>query len=113
MEEARWSCLHGAVEEAQKMIQDALAQIDDPVHISCTSSAGKKLNNAALSCTHSFDEILIQQFLQSTSQRLISADYLASRCQASLDAVEQLRLSREAFLAGNSGEVSSSRRDDL
>lgn len=47
MEEARWSCLHGAVEEAQKMIQDALAQIDDPVHISCTSSAGKKLNNTA------------------------------------------------------------------
>lgn len=109
MEEARWSCLHGAVEEAQKMIQDALAQIDDPVHISCTSSAGK---NAASGCSHSFDEILIQQFLQSTSQRLISADYLASRCQASLDAVEQLRLSREAFLAGNSGEVSSG-RDDL
>lgn len=25
------------------MIQDALAQIDDPVHISCTSSAGKTL----------------------------------------------------------------------
>uniref|UniRef100_H3D9K5 Huntingtin-interacting protein 1-related protein n=1 Tax=Tetraodon nigroviridis TaxID=99883 RepID=H3D9K5_TETNG len=69
MEEARWSCLYGAVEEAQKMIQDALAQIDDPVHISCTSSA----------------------------------DYLASRCQAALDAVEQLHLSREAFLAGNSG----------
>lgn len=52
MEEARWSCLHGAVEEAQKMIQDALAQIDDPVHISCTSSAGKELHNAALSCSH-------------------------------------------------------------
>ncbi|CAG06219.1 unnamed protein product, partial [Tetraodon nigroviridis] len=30
-------------------------------------------------------------------------DYLASRCQAALDAVEQLHLSREAFLAGNSG----------
>lgn len=44
MEEARWSCLHGAVEEAQKMIQDALAQMDDPVHISSTTSAGKKLN---------------------------------------------------------------------
>ncbi|TNN01488.1 hypothetical protein fugu_010870 [Takifugu bimaculatus] len=58
VEEARRSCLQGALEEAQKMIQDALAQIDDPAHISCTSSA----------------------------------DYLASRCQASLDAVEQLRL---------------------
>lgn len=44
MEEARWSCLHGAVEEAQKMVQAALAHIDDPGHISCTSSAGEKLN---------------------------------------------------------------------
>lgn len=58
VEEARWSCLHGAVEEAQKMIQDALAQIDDPVHISCTSSAGKKLSHIA--SNYSFiDEILI------------------------------------------------------
>ncbi|XP_011616362.2 huntingtin-interacting protein 1 isoform X1 [Takifugu rubripes] len=69
VEEARRSCLQGALEEAQKMVQDALAQIDDPAHISCTSSA----------------------------------DYLASRCQASLDAVEQLRKSREAFMADNSG----------
>uniref|UniRef100_A0A674MFR4 Huntingtin-interacting protein 1-related protein n=1 Tax=Takifugu rubripes TaxID=31033 RepID=A0A674MFR4_TAKRU len=41
VEEARRSCLQGALEEAQKMVQDALAQIDDPAHISCTSSAGK------------------------------------------------------------------------
>uniref|UniRef100_A0A3B5A963 Huntingtin-interacting protein 1-related protein n=1 Tax=Stegastes partitus TaxID=144197 RepID=A0A3B5A963_9TELE len=35
---ARWSSLQGAVEEAEKIIQDSLAQIDDPAHISCTSS---------------------------------------------------------------------------
>lgn len=40
---ARWSSLQGAVEEAEKIIQDSLAQIDDPAHISCTSSAGQKL----------------------------------------------------------------------
>lgn len=39
---ARWSSLQGAVEEAEKIIQDSLAQIDDPAHISCTSSAGQK-----------------------------------------------------------------------
>lgn len=38
---ARWSSLQGAVEEAEKIIQDSLAQIDDPAHISCTSSAGQ------------------------------------------------------------------------
>lgn len=40
---ARWASLQGAVEEAEKIIQDSLAQIDDPVHISCTSSAGQNL----------------------------------------------------------------------
>uniref|UniRef100_A0A8C6U212 Huntingtin interacting protein 1 n=1 Tax=Neogobius melanostomus TaxID=47308 RepID=A0A8C6U212_9GOBI len=37
---ARWSSLQGAVEEAERTIQDSVAQIDDPAHISCTSSAG-------------------------------------------------------------------------
>lgn len=40
---ARWSSLQAAVEEAEKIIQDSLAQIDDPAHISCTSSAGQEL----------------------------------------------------------------------
>ncbi|XP_037631705.1 huntingtin-interacting protein 1 isoform X3 [Sebastes umbrosus] len=66
---ARWSSLQGAVEEAQKIIQDSLAQIDDPTHISCTSSA----------------------------------DYLASRCQASLNCMERLQSVREAFLGDNTG----------
>ncbi|XP_077397273.1 huntingtin-interacting protein 1 isoform X1 [Festucalex cinctus] len=66
---ARWSSLQGAVEEAEKIIQDSLAQIDDPAHVSCTSSA----------------------------------DYLASRCQASLDCVEQLHPARDAFLADDTG----------
>ncbi|XP_021170405.2 huntingtin-interacting protein 1 isoform X2 [Fundulus heteroclitus] len=64
---ARWSILQGAVEEAEKIVQDSLAQIDDPAHISCTSSA----------------------------------EYLASRCQASLDSMDHLQSTREAFLADN------------
>ncbi|XP_070761513.1 huntingtin-interacting protein 1 [Enoplosus armatus] len=66
---ARWSSLQGAVEEAEKIIQDSLAQIDDPAHISCTSSA----------------------------------DYLASRCQASLNCMDRLHSAREAFMADNTG----------
>ncbi|KAM9317679.1 huntingtin-interacting protein 1 [Pholidichthys leucotaenia] len=66
---ARWSSLQGAMEEAEKIIQDSLAQIDDPAHISCTSSA----------------------------------DYLASRCQASLECMERLTSARVAFLADNTG----------
>uniref|UniRef100_A0A3Q3LFY1 Huntingtin interacting protein 1 n=1 Tax=Mastacembelus armatus TaxID=205130 RepID=A0A3Q3LFY1_9TELE len=66
---ARWSSLQGAVEEAEKIIQDSLSQIDDPAHISCTSSA----------------------------------DYLASRCQASLDCLDRLHSAREAFIADSTG----------
>ncbi|XP_041796325.1 huntingtin-interacting protein 1 isoform X1 [Chelmon rostratus] len=66
---ARWSSLQAAVEEAERIIQDSLAQIDDPAHISCTSSA----------------------------------DYLASRCQASLDCMDRLQSKREAFLADSTG----------
>ncbi|KAK2847081.1 hypothetical protein Q5P01_010080 [Channa striata] len=66
---ARWSSLQGAVEEAEKIIQDSLAQIDDPAHISCTSSA----------------------------------DYLASRCQATLDCMDRLSSSIEAFIADSTG----------
>nr|XP_055052160.1 huntingtin-interacting protein 1 isoform X1 [Misgurnus anguillicaudatus] len=35
----RWTALRGALEEAEKIIQDSLNQLDDPAHISCTSSA--------------------------------------------------------------------------
>ncbi|KAK1900232.1 Huntingtin-interacting protein 1 [Dissostichus eleginoides] len=64
---ARWSGLQGALEEAERIITDSLAQINDPAHISCTSSA----------------------------------DYLASRCQASLVCMDRLHSAREAFLADN------------
>uniref|UniRef100_A0A7N6BXB6 Huntingtin-interacting protein 1-related protein n=1 Tax=Anabas testudineus TaxID=64144 RepID=A0A7N6BXB6_ANATE len=68
---ARWSSLQGAVEEAEKIIQDSLAQIDDPAHISCTSSA----------------------------------DYLASRCQASLDCLDRLHSARGAFVANTVSDL--------
>lgn len=104
VEEARRSCLQGALEEAQKMIQDALAQIDDPVHISCTSSAGK---TRSCSLVEAFSSLWCHHVCLGPL-----ADYLASRCQASLDAMEQLHKSREAFMADNSGE-STFRRAQL
>ncbi|XP_051534940.1 huntingtin-interacting protein 1 isoform X2 [Myxocyprinus asiaticus] len=35
----RWAALRGALEEAERIVQDSLDQLDDPAHISCTSSA--------------------------------------------------------------------------
>ncbi|XP_067102245.1 LOW QUALITY PROTEIN: huntingtin-interacting protein 1 [Osmerus mordax] len=65
----RWAALQGAVEEAERIVQDSLTQIDDPAHISCTSSA----------------------------------DYLASRCQASLVCVDRLHSARDLYLADHTG----------
>uniref|UniRef100_A0A6Q2WZD6 Huntingtin interacting protein 1 n=1 Tax=Esox lucius TaxID=8010 RepID=A0A6Q2WZD6_ESOLU len=66
---ARWATLQGAVEEAERIVTESLALLDDPAHISCTSSA----------------------------------DYLASRCQASLDCLDRLHSARNAYLSDNSG----------
>ncbi|XP_051962602.1 huntingtin-interacting protein 1-like isoform X2 [Xyrauchen texanus] len=35
----RWAALCGALEEAERIVQDSLCQLEDPAHISCTSSA--------------------------------------------------------------------------
>ncbi|KAJ3590711.1 hypothetical protein NHX12_008660, partial [Muraenolepis orangiensis] len=66
---SRWASVQGAVQEAEKIIQDSLQQIDHPAHLSCTSSA----------------------------------DYLASRCQSSLDCIDRLHSARDSFLADNTG----------
>lgn len=36
----RWAALRAALEEADRVVQDSLAQLDELAHISCTSSAG-------------------------------------------------------------------------
>ncbi|KAG7483835.1 hypothetical protein MATL_G00042430 [Megalops atlanticus] len=36
---ARWAALQGALEEAEQIIQDSLTRLEDPAHMSCTSSA--------------------------------------------------------------------------
>nr|XP_015223174.1 PREDICTED: huntingtin-interacting protein 1 isoform X1 [Lepisosteus oculatus] len=36
---SRWAALQGALDEAHRIIQDSMARIEDPAHISCTSSA--------------------------------------------------------------------------
>lgn len=38
--EEQLSLLQGTVHEAKRMVQDALARMEDPAHVSCTSSAG-------------------------------------------------------------------------
>ncbi|KAL4630894.1 huntingtin-interacting protein 1-like isoform X1 [Arapaima gigas] len=52
---ARWAALRGTLEEAERIIQDSLMRVDDPAHISCTSSADYLVSraDAALSCVDS------------------------------------------------------------
>lgn len=38
--EEQFALLQGTVSEAESIIQDAVAKLDDPLHIRCTSSPG-------------------------------------------------------------------------
>ncbi|XP_060799654.1 huntingtin-interacting protein 1 isoform X2 [Neoarius graeffei] len=48
----RWATLRAALEEADRVLQDSLAQLDEPAHTSCTSSADYLISRcqAALAC---------------------------------------------------------------
>ncbi|XP_060114794.1 huntingtin-interacting protein 1 isoform X2 [Heteronotia binoei] len=54
----QFALLQCALGEAEQMVQDALNRLDDPVHISCTSSADYLLSRtaAALQCTKQLEE---------------------------------------------------------
>ena len=39
--EEQFSLLQGTLSEAEAIIQDAVAKLDDPLHIRCTSSPGQ------------------------------------------------------------------------
>ncbi|XP_048374832.1 huntingtin-interacting protein 1 [Sphaerodactylus townsendi] len=54
----QFALLQCALAEAEQMVQDALNRLDDPVHISCTSSADYLLSRtaAALKCTEQLEE---------------------------------------------------------
>lgn len=41
--EEQFALLQGTVAEAEKIIQDAVDKLDDPLHIRCTSSPGQTL----------------------------------------------------------------------
>uniref|UniRef100_A0A4W4FMW6 I/LWEQ domain-containing protein n=1 Tax=Electrophorus electricus TaxID=8005 RepID=A0A4W4FMW6_ELEEL len=60
----RWSALRATAEEAERLILDSLAQMDQQAQVSCTSSA----------------------------------DYLMSRCQATLNCVDRLQSARDSFV---------------
>lgn len=38
--EEQFALLQGTITEAENIIQDAVAKLDDPVHVRCTSSPG-------------------------------------------------------------------------
>ncbi|XP_066518615.1 huntingtin-interacting protein 1 [Hoplias malabaricus] len=52
LEAMRWAALRAALEEGERIVQDSLAQLEDPAHISCTSSADYLMSRcqAALEC---------------------------------------------------------------
>lgn len=49
----QFSILQGTVKEAESIIQDAVAKLDDPLHIRCTSSpGGPRVSQSGHMCAH-------------------------------------------------------------
>uniref|UniRef100_A0A8C9SV62 Huntingtin-interacting protein 1-related protein n=1 Tax=Scleropages formosus TaxID=113540 RepID=A0A8C9SV62_SCLFO len=77
--EEQFSLLQGTVAEAEAIIQDAVAKLDDPLHVRCTSSPGNipsRFSSIMMSLSEAIEE---------------RADYLVNRAEATLDASSLLR----------------------
>uniref|UniRef100_A0AAR2L464 I/LWEQ domain-containing protein n=1 Tax=Pygocentrus nattereri TaxID=42514 RepID=A0AAR2L464_PYGNA len=75
LEAMRWAALRAALEEAEKIVQDSLTQLDEPAHISCTSSAGQKqkLRPRGLELQQGELGDLVEQEMAATSAAVESA----------------------------------------
>lgn len=109
--------LRGTAAEAERILQDAVAKLDDPLHLRCTSSpggaAGLPLGPSPLP-----GRVLGNPERQEAEQQgtgdprqappltvsPLLADYLVSRAQAALDAVSALEKGHAQYLVSRSGK---------
>uniref|UniRef100_A0A672LPD2 Huntingtin-interacting protein 1-like n=1 Tax=Sinocyclocheilus grahami TaxID=75366 RepID=A0A672LPD2_SINGR len=79
----RWAALRAALEEAGRIVQDSLNQLDDPAHISCTSSADVSgLVRAVTQFAHLVGDVIVQGSATSHMVPVEQADALADNVKA-------------------------------
>lgn len=97
--EEQFSLLQATVTEAENIIQDAVAKLDDPLHIRCTSSPGN-VTPSTLS-TNFYPERVIFGWFPKPDH--LSADYLISRAEATLSSVDKVQAGHSEFVKNMKG----------
>ncbi|NWI57365.1 HIP1 protein, partial [Calyptomena viridis] len=90
--EEQQSLLRGTAREAERMVQDALARMEDPAHIGCTGSAGETL----VLPTRCYPSIPPSWLSPACC---LPADCLLSRTLAASECVERLRDAHSKYLS--------------
>lgn len=106
----QFAVLRRTAAEAERILQDAVGKLDDPLHLRCTSSPGRAALAGAQAA--SFPPCLAgwcsprpgEARLHPSALPPVLADYLVSRAQAALDAVSALEKGHAQYLASRSGE---------
>ena len=102
----QFAVLRRTAAEAQRILQDAVGKLDDPLHLRCTCSPGRA---ASLTLQHLLSQPVGRavrcplEALPLTPPPCVT-DYLVSRAQAALAAVSALETGHAQYLTHRSGE---------
>lgn len=100
--------LRATAAEAERILQDAVGKLDDPLHLRCTSSPGRAPACPPSVPTPHPERAGLAAGASAQAPPLTwplrLADYLVSRAQAALDAVSALEKGHAQYLASRAGE---------
>lgn len=98
LQDEQFSLLQCAVVEAEGIVLDAVAKVDDPLHVRCISTPGLSFLILLLIPLN----ILISSFTLHIS---LLADYLINRAELTLASIDKMQQSHAAYLRNYDGKV--------
>ena len=100
--------LRATAAEAERILQDAVGKLDDPLHLRCTSSPGRAARLPTVPPALHPERGGLRAGASAQAPPLTRppclADYLVSRAQAALDAVSALEKGHTQYLTSRAGE---------
>lgn len=116
--EEQFLLLQGTVAEAENIIQDAVAKLDDPLHIRCTSSPGQTPSprqatpdpfnpSAGFTSERSMNRMCKYCRMSFNPPACLSvhSDYLISRAEAALGSVDKVKKGHADYVRDMAGEL--------
>lgn len=104
----QFAMLRATAAEAERILQDAVGKLDDPLHLRCTSSPGRAARLPTVPPALHPERGGLRAGASAQAPPLTwspcLADYLVSRAQAALDAVSALEKGHAQYLTSRAGE---------